>query len=118
MKLSQCLEALASFQELSKLELPISVSFDVARNTKTLKDIVVPFEETRNNLAEKYKSKTKTDENGKPEFTQEQMESFKKEIDELLGMDQDINLRVVDLSNCDLSVEAWKLEGCQDFIRV
>ena len=46
------------------------------------------------------------------------MKSFKEEIDELLDMDQDISLRVVDLSECTLSVEPWKLEGCQDFIRV
>ena len=118
MKLSKYLEALASFQELSKMELPISVSFDVARNTKTLKDLAMPFEETRNNLADQYKSKSELDENGNPIFTEDQMKSFKEEIDELLEMDQDISLRVVDLSECTLSVEPWKLEGCQDFIRV
>ena len=119
MKLSKCIEVYASFEQLATLDLPIKASFQISKNLNALREIIVPFDQTREGLVQKFKAKATTDDSGNMSYTDEQQQDFKSQIDELLDTDQDVSLCIVDLTDCkDLSVQPRQLVGCQDFIDV
>ena len=119
MKLSKCIEVYSSFEQLATLDLPIKASFQISKNLNALREIIVPFDQTREALVQKFKAKAVTDEDGNMTYTDKQQQDFKNQIDELLDSDQDVSLCIVDLNDCkDLSVQPRQLVGCQDFIDI
>ena len=109
MKLLNCLQAHKSLSSLSKHKLPLSVSFNVAKNVSSLSTVVDSFYKERdkrikelNALEDKESAEAKS-----------MAESFQKELDELLDSEVEMDLKVINLSSCkDISVAPEVLVGC------
>ncbi len=113
MKLLNCLQAHKSLSSLSKNKLPLSVSFNVAKNVSSLSTVVDSFYKERdkrikelNALEDKESAEAKS-----------MAESFQKELDELLDSEVEMDLKVINLSSCkDISVAPEDLVGCSEFL--
>jgi hypothetical protein len=115
MKILNCLQAHKSLSSLSKNKMPLSVSFQVARNVSDLAPIVDDFHKERDKrISELNGVKDKESKEAK-----EMAASFQKELDELLDAEVEMNLSVVNLSECkDLFIAPEDLVGCSDFITI
>lgn len=115
MKLLNCLQAHKSLTSLSKNKMPLSVSFNVAKNVSDLSVVVDNFYQERDKRIKELNSlKDKESEEAKS-----MAENFQKELDELLDSDIEMNLKVIDLSACkELSVAPEDLVGCSEFITI
>ena len=110
MKILNCLQAHKSLSSLSKNKMPLSVSFQVARNVSDLAPIVDDFHKERDKrISELNGVKDKESKEAK-----EMAASFQKELDELLDAEVEMNL-----SECkDLFIAPEDLVGCSDFITI
>ena len=115
MKILNCLQAHKSLSSLSKNKMPLSVSFQVAHNVSDLAPIVDDFHKERDKrISELNGVKDKESKEAK-----EMAASFQKELDELLDAEVEMNLSVVNLSECkDLFIAPEDLVGCSDFITI
>jgi hypothetical protein len=115
MKILNCLQAHKSLSSLSKNKMPLSVSFQVARNVSDLAPIVDDFHKERDKrISELNGVKDKESKEAK-----EMAASFQKELDELLDAEVEMNLSVLNLSECkDLFIAPEDLVGCSDFITI
>lgn len=115
MKVLNCLQAHKSLSSLSKTKMPLSVSFQVARNVSQLSPIVDDFYKERekkvtelNNLADKESEEAK-----------EMALNFQKDLDKILDTEVEISLHVIDLSECkSIEIAPEDLVGCSDYITI
>lgn len=113
MKILNCLQAHKSLASLSKNKMPLSVSFMVARNVSELAPVVDDFHKER----EKKVSELNNLKDTESKEAKEMAQSFQRDLDEILDTDIEMNLHVVDLSECkDLIIAPEDLVGCSGFI--
>jgi len=113
MKILNCLQAHKSLASLSKNKMPLSVSFMVARNVSELAPVVDDFHRER----EKKVSELNNLKDTESKEAKEMAQSFQRDLDEILDTDIEMNLHVVDLSECkDLIIAPEDLVGCSGFI--
>ena len=117
MNLKQCIEAFRSFQVLSQQKLPFGASFVIAQNIQKLKDVVVPFEEHRDEYIKKIKESAYENEQGELLLPDEVADQFKNDMETLLSEEQGVKLKKVELSGLDeLNIEPQSLVGCIEFL--
>ena len=115
MKILNCLQAHKSLSSLSKNKMPLAVSFHVARNVSELSPVVDDFHKER----DKKIAELNSIEDKESKEAKEMAKSFQKDLDDLLDTEVEMNLHVVDLSECkDLFIAPEDLVGCSDFITI
>ena len=112
MTILNCIEALEGLSVLGNEKLPISVSYKVAGHISKLREVTTPFFETR--------QKSIQDMNDKygGEVPEDVAENFKGEVQTLLEEKVEIELEKIDLTTCDVSVNAKVLSMCMPFIKL
>lgn len=109
MKLKKLVESTPSIQQLAMLKLPVSVSFKIANFTKKADPELKTFSEIRDNKIKEL-GELKKDEDGNEttdyEVKKENVDQYKKEIEELLDQDVDLYVPEINLSELgDLKIE-------------
>ena len=87
-------------------KLPIKVGYAISKNIKIMEPIAVAYDEERKKILDKYASK---DESGEllvdgDSYVIENQEGYKKEIQELLDIDNEIQIHTIsfsELEKCD-----------------
>lgn len=110
-KMSDLLNATEILQKLAQKELKARLALQVARMLKEAEREMQNFNEVRMNLIKKYGEKDEsgeiiTDDNGNCKILPDGVETFSKELNDLVGMDIEINankLKLDDLENLDFT---------------
>ena len=86
-----------SLKKLITMSLPIRIAYNLSKTLKKVSDELALFEEQKNNLIRKYGSE---DEEKKVIEVKdpEKMVNFAKEINELLGVEMDLEFTPIDIS--------------------
>lgn len=112
MTIFKCIEVLDGFSAIGNQVLPVSTSYKVATQIQKLKVITEPFFQSRQGLIEALNKKY----NG--EVPEEASEKFKSDVKDLLEQEVEVDLDVIDLSGCEIEVNAKILTMCMPFITV
>lgn len=84
-------------------ELPTSVAFSIQRNFKKVGDELKASDEVRKKIVEKYKEKDNKD--GSVQLKKDKLDDYKKESDELMGQEVEIDLKPIKLSDLGESIK-------------
>lgn len=106
LKMSELLNATETLQKLSQKELKARLALQIARMLKEGEREMQNFNEVRTNLIRKYGEKDDngelvTDENGNCKILQGQTETFSKELNDLIGMEIEINANKIKLADME-----------------
>lgn len=110
--------------EFDKKRLPQKISYAITRNIVNLQKEYVCYEKELKKLFEKYKDDAEHDENGEvitnnngvPVIKDEQiMQSFIGELNELLGMEVDIDIHTVNIDVFDYDDNAGRYDSMSAF---
>lgn len=112
MKLINCIEALDGLAVLGNEKLPISTSYKIAGHISKLREISAPFFDTRQKFIQEMNDQYGGD------VPSDVSEKFKKDIESLLDQEVSLDLDKIDLSSCDISVNAKVLSMCMPFIKI
>lgn len=100
MKLSNVsiLNDLTRLSQIAQKELPVKVSYAIAKNLSKLESELKIYNKEREKLIEKYsvkdeKGKMIVDENSQIKIQPEQMENWNKDLKELLDIENEIDIR-------------------------
>jgi|MDSZ01.3.fsa_nt_gb hypothetical protein len=115
MTLLNHIQALEGFAMLSNEKLPISISFQIASNISKLKEITEPFMEFRAKEVEKLNNEYTSKGEKVPE---EASAEFRKSVQSLLDDEIESDIKVVDLSSCDIEIAPQVLSMCMPFIKL
>ncbi|MBT2599079.1 MULTISPECIES: hypothetical protein [unclassified Oceanobacillus] len=96
-------------------ELPTSVAFSIQRNFKKVGDELTPSNEVRKNIIEKYKEKDNGD--GSFNIKKDKVELCKKEVNELMEQEVDIDLKRIKLSDLGESIKPRTLGLLEPIIK-
>lgn len=110
-KMSDLLNATETLQKLSQKELKARLALQISRLLKEGEREIQNFNEVRTNLINKYGEKDEngelvTDEDKNCKILNDQIEIFSKELNELVGMEIEINankINIADLENMDFT---------------
>jgi len=94
--LRQIAMSVPGFNELSRKEMPIKVSFAVARNLKQLQEEQQLFEKKRTELFEKYGNPVEGGQPGQYQVKPESIDEFQKAQNELLDCEVDVDVTTID----------------------
>ncbi|WP_143314983.1 hypothetical protein [Clostridium sp. HBUAS56017] len=101
-------------RKLNNAELPVRVSFKVAKNIKEIEKELKIYEEEKSKLIDKYgekdkEGKIKTSENGTVNIFD--VENWNRDIKELLSIEIDLNIEKIDISelSSDLKITPGEL---------
>lgn len=99
-------EGIGLIRQVAQKQLPVKVSYTLSRNIDHIESNLKPYEKERQKLLDKYVEK---DEHGKPamgpdgisvKFKDDAAEAgWKKDIDELLGIEADVDIRKIKLND-------------------
>jgi hypothetical protein len=114
--MQKCIEALSGFNKLASTNLPFKQTYVVAKNIKSLEEVVSTFEKHRNEYIKTLKENS-FDQDGKQTVSDEDAEKFKKDIEDLLSEKVKISIDTVSLSDEGFDgITATDIKGCIDFI--
>ncbi len=110
-KMSDLLNSTETLQKLSQKELKARLALSIARLLKEAEREIQNFNEVRMNLIKKYGEKDEngelvTDESGNCKILPDGVETFSKELNDIIGTEIEINankLRLDDLDNLDFT---------------
>lgn len=114
MKNREVIARLNQLSRFSKADLPVKLTYAIARNLRKLDDVNKDFVETRNKLLDKYNVKDETGnpayiKSGSIEISEEGKKDWEKDIEELLDVEIEVDIHEVDYSiieGLNLSVES------------
>lgn len=112
MKTITCIEALEGLSVIGQENLPVTVSYQIAEHVSKLKEVADSFFDSRAKMIEKLKEKHGED------IPEEVNEKFVNEVQGMLEKEVDMELDRIDLSACDIKVNAKVLSMCLPLIRV
>lgn len=112
MKTITCIEALEGLTAIGEEKLPVSVSYKIAEHASKLKEVADSFFESRNAMIKDLRDKHGDD------IPEEANESFISEVQGMLEKEVDLDLERIDLSSCDINVNAKVLAKCLPVITV
>lgn len=105
MKLKTILENMEALQELRKMTLPVKVAYRLSRINSKIDSIVIPYEETKNDLIKKLG--TINEETGSPEIKDEKTKrEFYKQVLELQNEEVTLDIEKIyieDLGDINIS---------------
>ncbi|MDU2680477.1 MAG: hypothetical protein E7C50_01195 [Clostridium sp.] len=109
MKLSneKLVNSVGVLNKLTGMELPIKLSYALSKNITKIDRELIIYNKERQKLIEKYGAK---DEEGKLNNREDgtidivDTENWNKDLRELLGIENDIDIHVIDLENIDLDI--------------
>lgn len=106
-KLGQIVSSVDALNKIAQQPMKASVSFQVAKNLKTLSEELAVYEQSRGDLIRKYGNENKEDGSFAIEPNSEELPKFQKELGELLNVDVDLNgfkqIKLSNLSKCELT---------------
>lgn len=94
------------FQDLVNKELPIKMALDIQRNAKKINDELSACDKLREKIANKYKEKKLDD--GSFKIKKEKFADYRKDIDELMQQDIEINLKKIKVNELSKNIETLK----------
>jgi len=116
--MQQCIEALSGFNKLASAKLPFKQTYVVAKNIKSLEEVVSTFEKHRNEYVKALKENS-FDKDGKQAVSDEDAEKFKKDIEDLLSEKVKVSIETIALSEEGYDgITASDIKGCIEYISV
>ncbi|MDU4889769.1 MAG: hypothetical protein E6344_07265 [Clostridium sp.] len=107
MKLSngKILNSIGTLSKVSQMELPIKVSYAIAKNISKIENELKVYNAEKQKLIEKYSCK---DEHGNLKITEEHQEAWTRDIEALVEIEVDIDIHKFSVeefinSNCNIS---------------
>lgn len=108
------IEATEAFRKLSQQELEIKKAVEVSRLIKLLENEYGVFRENYSKLVKKY-GKIENDKTEEYEFDAENAEKFKAEVEELMGVECQIDSEPIEIED-DIRLSASQVIALEGFI--
>jgi hypothetical protein len=107
LKLSQIIESQEALSRLSSEKLPIKIAYNLQRNIRLLKPEIESYEKTRIELIKtKYGTEQK---DGSYQVIPERTDKFIAELNELLSVDVDLDVRAIKMSEFTKEIASFDL---------
>jgi len=105
------IDSTKSLSEISQKQLPIRISYKIAKNISLINDELKIYDEQKNKIMNEYSKKDKDgkpviDKNGHVELQKERIKDWTKDFMELLSIEIEININkfsIDSMGNCDIS---------------
>lgn len=110
----QIINSIDSLKNLSGKELDVKTSFIIAKNIKAIDEISDIFVSEKMKLVNKYGTKDKegnlkVDDNGAVEIAKENLKEWNRSLSELLEIENDIDIKVININDLDVRISAQEL---------
>lgn len=110
----QIINSIDSLKNLSGKELDVKTSFIIAKNIKAIDEISDIFVSEKMKLVNKYGTKDKegnlkVNDNGAVEIAKENLKEWNRSLSELLEIENDIDIKVININDLDVRISAQEL---------